>query len=510
MGILGSFNSVVKGGPVEGRRGYFRVLGLMLLCLGVSGCALPRWAENGFKLGPDYETPFAAVGNEWIENADPRVISQPPRHAEWWKVFNDPELDALIERAYRQNLTLREAGLRVLQARAQRAIVVGNLFPQTQQATGDFEREEVSFEADAPFVPSGLRRYNDWKAGLNLSWELDIWGKFRRAIESADASLEASVQDYDAILVSLVAEVATAYTEIRIFEERLEYARQNVEIQEGSLELATDRAEAGATSDVGESLAKSSLDSTRSSIPVLETGLRQTSNRLCTLLGIPPEDLVKKLDGKGGIPVAPSAVSVGIPADLLRRRPDVREAAAQVAAQSARIGIAESELYPSFVISGEIFLESAEFSNLFNSRARGGSVGPSFSWNILNYGRLVSNVRAQELRALELVESYKSTVLSANQEVEDALVSFLKTREQAQLLASSVAESKRSLDLLLIQFEEGKIEFSPVFFLQGILTSAEDQLAAAEGKVATSLIDVYKALGGGWEIRLKDGKPPAE
>jgi len=334
---------------------------------------------------------------------------------------------------------------------------------------------------------------------------LDIWGKFRRAIESADASLEASVQEYDAILVSLVAEVATAYTEIRTFERRLEYARENVRLQEGSLELATERAEAGATSDVGVNLATSSLDSTRASIPVLEAGLRQTNNRLCTLLGIPPKNLVKKFGGKGGIPSAPSAVSVGIPADLLRRRPDVREAAAQVAAQSARIGIAESELYPSFAISGTIYVEAAEFSDLFGSTARGGAIGPAFSWNILNYGRLVNNVRVQELRTLELVERYKSTVLTANREVEDALVSFLKRREQASRLASSVDATRKSLDLLLIQFKEGKIDYSSVFVLQGVLTSDEDRLAAAEGKVVTSLIEVYKALGGGWEIRLKDG-----
>ena len=501
----------LKEGPAKGGQLRFRALGVVILCLATSGCAgLSRWFKNGFKLGPNYETPFAAVGDQWIENADPSVISKPPRYEKWWKVFKDPALDDLVEKAYRQNLTLREAGLRVMRAREQRAIVAGNLFPQSQKATGHYAHEEVSFEAEAPFVPSGVRRINDWKFGINTAWELDVWGKFRRAVESADANLEASVQSYDAILEGLVAEVATAYAEIRTYEQRLEYARESVKIQEGSVALTTERAAAGATSEVGVSLAQSRLDSTRASIPVLETGLRLTNNRLCTLLGIPPKDLVRKLRGNRGIPSAPSSISVGIPADLLRRRPDVREAAAQVAAQSARIGIAESELYPSFVISGEIFVEAAEFNNLFKSRARGGGVGPSFSWNILNYGRLVNNVRVQELRAQELVENYKSTVLRANEEVEDGLVSFLKTQEQTELLTSSVDATRKSLDLLTIQFTEGKIDYSPVFLLQGILTSDKDRQAAAEGNVAISLIEVYKALGGGWEIRKQPSSSPPD
>ena len=332
-----------------------------------------------------------------------------------------------------------------------------------------------------------------------------MWGKFRRAIESSDASLEASIQDYDSILVSLVAEVATAYAEIRTFERRLEFARENVELQKDSLKLTTERADAGATSEVGANLASASLEATRAGIPELESGLRRTNNRLCTLLGIPPDDLVKKLGRKKQLPTVPSTVAVGIPADLLRRRPDVREAAAAVAAQSAKIGIAEARLYPSFAISGEIYLSAEEFGDLFGSRSGGGTVGPSFGWNILNYGRLINNVRLEELRAQELVERYKGAVLAANQEVEDALVAFLKSREQAKLLANSAAETKRSLDHLQIQFAEGKTEYSPIFVVQGFLTSIQDQQATAEGNVFINLIKVYKALGGGWQIRKRAG-----
>lgn len=484
-------------------RSPFCAVGLVIVCLTGAGCETSsQWMRNGFKLGPNYETPIAATGDEWIDHADPDVISQPPRHEEWWKVFDDPVLDDLIEKAYRQNLTLREAGLRVLQARAQRAIVGGDLYPQSQQAFGQFER---ILESQQEALPSPLRSLGDWSTGFNLSWELDVWGKLRRAIESSDASLEASIQDYDAILVSLVAEVATAYAEIRTFERRLEFARGNVNLQKKSLELTSERADAGATSEVGVNLARASLEATRAGIPDLESGLRQTNNRLCTLLGIPPEDFVKKLGRGKQQPTVPPTVAVGIPADLLRRRPDVREAAAAVAAQSARIGIAEADLYPSFAISGQIYVAAEEFGDLFGSRSSGGAVGPSFGWNILNYGRLVNNVRLQELRALELVERYKGTVLAANQEVEDALVAFLKSREQAKSLANSAAETNRSLALLQIQFEEGKIEYSPIFVVQGFLTSIQDQQATAEGNVFINLIKVYKALGGGWQIRRRAG-----
>ena len=274
----------------------------------------------------------------------------------------------------------------------------------------------------------------------------------------------------------------------------------NVEIQEGSLRLAQERADAGKTAYTSVHLAKSNLESTRAAIPSLEIGLRQSSNRLCTLLGIPSQDLAALL-GEASIPTAPPEVAVGIPADLLRRRPDIRAAERAVAAQSEQIGIAISDLYPHFSINGTFALASANFSDLFDSGSSTGSIGPSFRWNLLNYGRIINNVRLQGFGLEELIANYQNTVLIAGQEVEDALVAFLRNQQRVAYLRSSVVETEEALKLLTISFEEGAISFVGVFVLQGELTTSQDALAQAQGDVVTSLINLYKALGGGWQIR---------
>ena len=310
---------------------------LLAIALATSGCSLPQWARNGFKVGPEYHKPVAMIADDWIDSNDPRVLEQPPEYPDWWTVFQDPVLNDLVQTAHQQNLTLREAGARVLQARAQRALVAGNLFPQDQAISGSYSRKQIGVLAQPQLAPApGFQRsFDDWRVAGNLSWELDIWGRFRRAIESADAGLDASVEEYDAILVSLIAEVVTAYIDVRTFEQRLQYARQNVQTQEKSLQLTQARKEEGKTGKISVYLSQSNLEATKASIRPLEIGLRQANNRLCTLLGQPTYDLSQSL-GEGGIPSAPAEIAVGIPADLLRRRPDVRAAERRVAAQSAR------------------------------------------------------------------------------------------------------------------------------------------------------------------------------
>lgn len=477
-----------------------------LLSVLACGCGLTQWVHNGFKVGPNYPgPPPAGVSGSWIDTGSEQLIPCPPECPDWWSVFGDPTLDLLIRDAYRQNLSLREAGWRVMQARARQAIAVGNLFPQTQEGFADFERIQNSRNTA---IPPPIRAFDEWSTGFNLAWELDVWGRFRRAIASADAELDASVGDYDAILISLIAEVATAYVDYRTFQLRLEYARQNAQIQEGSLRLAEEQAEAGAKGDTGVHLAKSNLEATRAVIPALEIGLRQSANRLCTLLGVPTQDLTGILC-EGAIPTAPSEVAVGIPADLLRRRPDVRAAERAVAAQSEQIGIAVADLYPHFSIAGTFALESQDFADLFTSGSTSGSIGPSMRWDLLNYGRIINNVRLQESGLEELIASYQNTVLTANQEVEDALVAFLRNQQRVRFLEATAKETEEALRLLTILFKEGEIDFTGVFTLQGDLVAKQDQLAQAQGAVATSLISLYMALGGGWEIRCSDGRPRA-
>ncbi len=475
------------------------------ICLLSTGCQLRQWVQNGFKLGPNYRRPIAPVASEWIDSAEDRVVCEPPKYPYWWSVLQDPILNDLVDAAYQQNLSLREAGLRVLQARSQRAIAVGGLFPQSQEISGSYSRNQISSNTQPAVepVPGEFQRsFDDWSLAGALSWELDIWGRFRRAVESADANLDASVEDYDAILVCLIAEVVTAYVDIRTFEQRLAYARENVRIQEGSLELSKTRAREGKTGDISVYLSESNLNATKAAIPTYEIGLRQANNRLCTVLGIPTVDLIGSLGNQFGIPKAPAEIAIGIPADLLRRRPDVRAAERLVAAQSAQIGIALSDLYPSISITGEIFVQSENFSNLFQPLSNGGSIGPSFRWNLLNYGRIVNNVRFQDARFQELVVSYQNAVLRANQEVEDALIAYLKTQERVASLAETTLATQRALELQLINFKEGESDFTGVFVLQADLAQQQDALAQAEGEIIASLAGVYKALGGGWQIRL--------
>lgn len=472
---------------------------------------LRQWVKNHFKVGPNYLRPAAPVADAWIESGDRRLVGAPAEGCGWWGVFNDPVLNTLVQSAYDQNLSVKAAGLRVLEARAAAGIARGNVFPQFQQAFGDYQRVELSRNtANNPlaFAPPGSvkRNFDSWAAGFDAAWELDVWGRFRRNVEAADASLDASVESYDEILITLIGDTAATYVQIRAIEQQLQYARENVEIQKGSLELAEVRFRNGATTELDVQQAKNNLANTQGLIPSLQKSLRQTENRLCILLGMPPHDLRYLLGKTGPIPGAPPEVAVGIPCDLLRQRPDVRRAEREVAAQSARIGIAITDLYPAFTIFGQIGVQSEDISDLFTGGSVAGVVGgPSISWNILNYGRIKNNIRIQDARFQQRVVDYQSAVLKANQEVEDALVGFLRTQEQFEQDRAAVAAAKRSVDLALIQYRDGAIDFNRVFTLEGILASQQIQLAATQGQIATNLIGVYKALGGGWQIRLNCG-----
>lgn len=481
--------------------GWGRLVGAALLLAYLSGCgtSLREYVHNGFKVGPDYCRPAAAVADQWIDVQDPQLSAQ-QNDPIWWRTFQDPVLDSLIHTAYRQNLSLRVAGARILEARALRAIAVGEIFPQSQQAFGEYSRNALSYNGPSGMV--GNHFFDDWTTGASLAWELDFWGRFRRAIESADANLDASVEHYDSVLVLLLAEVAQHYADVRVAEQRLEYARQNVTIQKGSLRIADDRFTNGATTKLDVTQGTSSLAQTEATIPPLEASRRRAVNGVCILLGMPPQNLDALLAGHGGIPLPPPQVAVGIPAELLRRRPDIRRAEREVAVQSALIGVAESDLYPHFAITGTIALDATKFSDLFDGRSLAGSVGPSFNWNILNYGRLINNVRVQEARFQQLALQYQNALLAANAEAENAIITYLKSQQQVGSLKLSTKAASESVELVEKQYREGKVDFNRVFSIQQTLTLQQDQLAVAEGSVAKNLIELYKSLGGGWQIRL--------
>lgn len=475
----------------------------LLLAATMVGCtSFTDYFRNGLKVGPNYQRPAAPVAVHWIDANDVRVRSTADDLSTWWTVFNDPALNWLVGTSYRQNLTLREAGFRVLAARAQLAISVGFIFPQSQDVTGSYMRNAVSTEtANGSNIANPF--FSQWNVGFNLGWEIDFWGRFRRAVEADSAELDASVENYDDVLVTLLSDVASNYATMRTLEERLRYTLANVQLQKDTLRIVNARFQAGTTGEADVHQAASVLAQTEAQIPVIEIDLRIATNQLCILLGIPPEELQQRL-GAAPIPVAPPDVAVGVPADLLRRRPDVRRAERQAAAQSARIGVAESEFYPHISVLGSIGYSAQEFQQLFNQNALVGSVGPSFQWNVLQYGRLVNNVRLQDARFQQLVANYQNTVLTANRDAENGLVTFLRSQQRTKSQAYSVSEAEKAVRLVLLQYKAGTTDYTRVAQVERDLVLQQDLLAQAQGQIAQGLIQVYRALGGGWQIRLGD------
>jgi NodT family efflux transporter outer membrane factor (OMF) lipoprotein len=432
-------------------------------------------------------------------------LDEPAEVREWWTSFNDPVLTALVNKAYEQNLTLRAAGLRVIQARAARGIAVGEFFPQEQEISADYGKYRISDNNrnNPPF-----HRFREAGVSFDAAWELDLWGKFRRNINAADAALLASIADYDDVLVSLVAEVGLVYVEIRTLERRIELAKENVRIQQKSLELAESRFRNGAVTKLDVTEARSTLANTQSTVPNFESSLRTAKLSLCVLLGQSVSKLEEELAGGSGIPLAPPELSIGVPADLLRRRPDVRAAERVAAFRSELIGIATADLFPSIGVGGgrgyqasdaeDVYLST---NNLFSSESITWSIGPFFRWPILNYGRIMNNKRVKDAAFQEAAVNYQNTVLQAAAEVESALYGFLKARQTVAYLTESSENSRRSLELSMFQYLEGQTSFLRVDIAAAGLNRQQDKQAVAEGLVATTLIKAYKALGGGWDLR---------
>ncbi|MEM6260522.1 MAG: efflux transporter outer membrane subunit [Planctomycetota bacterium] len=475
--------------------------------LGLLGLTLPLLA--GCMVGPDYSRPDAAINTEWLELEEETFKSDPSVLTDWWKVFQDPVLNGLIADAYAQNLDLESAGLRVIQARAARGIAVGDFFPQEQSLNADLDRSALSRNESGATTD---RFFSSTGVSLDVAWELDFWGKFRRGIETEDALLLASIADYDDVLVTVLSEVALAYIDIRTTERRLELAEANVEAQSNSLDIAEVRFRNGATTELDVTEARSTLANTRATIPSLRAELRSAKLSLCVLLGRTPDTLEAKLAGGSGIPTAPAEVAIGAPAEMLRRRPDVRLAERIAAAQSAQIGVAKADLYPSISISGSTGLGAstadppsgfgADLGDFADAESFTGFIGLGVNWPFLNYGRIRNNVRLQDAAYQEAVADYRSTVLLAAAEAEEALYGFLRSREEFELLEESAAAAARSLELATTQYTEGSVDFTRVNDANAFLAEQQDAAAQSKGAIAERLVLAYKALGGGWETRV--------
>ncbi|MDJ0740534.1 MAG: efflux transporter outer membrane subunit [Gammaproteobacteria bacterium] len=481
-----------------------RLLSSLLLIVPLGGCA---------KLGPDFTKPPAPVAKDWLES-DPRLKRDAAELRTWWKLFEDPVLDRLIDAAQAQNLPLQIAGLRILEARAGLGIALGQRYPQVQQVGGGaiFERSSDN-QVNTAGTDSSAWTYD---VGFDAAWELDLWGRFQRGIESADASLLASVADYQDVLVSLTAEVANAYLTVRTFEERIALANENVAIQRRGVALAAARYRNGETTELDLQQARALLNDTRATIPLLAAGLRHAQNALATLLGEPPGQVQGMLVGQPAIPRAPTEVAVGLPAELLRRRPDVRRAELRAAAQSALVGVATTDLYPRFTLIGSIGLAASSgtnttrsgdngFDKLFDADSLTFVGGPSFTWNLFNYGRIKNSVRVQDARLQQLLVNYQETVLRAAREVEDAMVGYVRSQEQVRFLAASVTAARRAVDISLLQYRDGAVDYQRVLDSQNSLVTQQDLWTKTRGDVTRNLVAMYKSLGGGWQIH--EGRP---
>ena len=489
------------------RRGIVRLCVMALLVSTLVGCqGIGHWWHNNKLVGPNYCEPNVPVAGEYTDFDSPTINSALSADSHWWTVFADPQLDQLIGMVYEQNLSLKAATWRIAEARALRNIAAANLLPQNQTAFGQYAHTQNSLNAATAF-PGFPLTIDDWSVGFDASWEIDLWGKIRRGVRAADAQLTASVKDYDFALVTLIGDVASLYIQICSLDERLELARKNVELQEGSLDVASKRFEAGRTSKLDVVQGESNLAATKSLIPQLELARRQSLNALAVLLGMPPGQAGELLPSTGTIPDVPTEVMVGIPAELIRRRPDIRSAERLMAAQFEQIGIAEAELYPSFAFSGTLGYQAASFSDLFDSSSFTGTAAPGFRWNILNYGRLRNNIRVQEALVNQVRFDFENKVLVAQQEVEDAIVEFIKSGEQYEFDKDNAEANREAVQLALASYKEGKEDFGRVFVVQSNLVTAQDKLVATKAAMALAVVKTYKSLGGGWEIRCEGVAP---
>jgi NodT family efflux transporter outer membrane factor (OMF) lipoprotein len=470
----------------------------------LTGCTSFRdYVHNGYKVGPNYCTPPAEVAKQWIDAGDPRIRTSPVDLAHWWEVFNDPVLNRLVLCAYQQNLTVKQAGFQILAARYQLAIAQGNLFPQTQTVNGSYTRAaSTSLNVLNPALtqPIFLDR---WNYNFNLQWQLDFWGQFRRAVQAQEAFLESNVANYDAALVTMFADAAQYYLAIRTDQQAIKSLRENVKIQKDLVIYTKRRFDAGfRETELALAQARAIQESTEAQIPPLEQDIRQKSDALCVLMGMPPTDLTSMI-GQGPIPTVPPDIAIGIPADLIRRVPAVRQAERLAAQQAEQIGIAQAAIYPAIFVNGTFGYTALNFPQLFSSNAFNGSVGPSFQWNILNYGRLVNNVRLQDATLKQLITAYQQSVLVANQAVEDGLATFFHAHEQTALLKASVKDYQDALRIVLAQEKVGAVDYSIYATIATPLVQQENLLATAQGQIVQGLVQVYQALGGGWQIRCQ-------
>ena len=518
----------------------------------ISAAILTTCVLSGCAVGPRYQTPTPELPESWHQSATGGLAPGNAEVQEWWRVFEDEELTNLIDRAAAGNLDVRLAILRVRQARALRGIAAGELLP-TLSGRGAYQRSKASANgpmggglqapsagaqfrntvtrgiatsvlserlgAAAGTGPNGatsafaggllglMPSHNElgdtdetnlFSSGFDASWELDVFGGIRRNVEAADAEVTAALEDYHGVLVSLLAEVAATYIDIRALQSQIDATRQNIELQRQTLTLTQARFKADLTSELDVHQAQTNLAATEAELPLLETGLTISIYRLSVLLGREPAALYEELSVPRDMPQPPAETFVGAPADILRRRPDLRTAERRLAAETARIGVAAAELYPRFTLSGTLALEATDINHLTDGRSVTYGFGPAVRWNIFDGLRNLNRIAAQEAVVHQAYVSYERTLLIALQEVETAMASYKSEQVRRDALLRAAESARRAVQLAERRYEDGLTDFQIVLDVQRSLVSLENAVAQSRGQVAVNLVALYKALGGGW------------
>jgi multidrug efflux system outer membrane protein len=458
---------------------------------------------SGCMVGPDYKQPKPKMPSEYGEKSARTSAAEPNELAQWWKNFNDPNLDSLIIEAINGNLSLKQAESRLRQARAQRKIAVAGLWPSAN-ASGSYQRIRGGGATTGGTTIAGAGGANEfslYQAGFDAAWELDVFGQTRRSVEAATANVGAALEDQRDVLVSLMAEVALNYVDLRGFQRQIVIAQENLKSQQQTVELTEKQLKAGTVTELEVSQAKAQMSATAAQIPALETSAHQTMHLLSVLLGKDPMALSHLLSESAPIPAAPPEIPVGLPSDLLRQRSDIRRAERQLAAATANIGVATAELFPKFSLTGSLARAGTNYESLGQPANNLWSVGPTFSWPIFTAGSIRANIQVQNEIQKQTAAAYEQTVLTALQETEDALIAYAKEHSRRKDLRDSVNASRQALNLANQQYLLGTTAFLNVLTAQRAVYLAEAALVQSDTAISTDVVSIYKALGGGWQAQ---------
>jgi len=481
-----------EGNDMKTRQLVFLTLLTITTILVIAGCTV----------GPNYHQPQTKTPAQWNESLAGGETNSPITTTEWWTNFNDSELDSLIQRAAQSNLDLRIAQARVREARAQYGIASADLWPTVDGSSSYARARESQHQpllGSIPLPGNVPFENNVYQAGFDASWEIDVFGGKRRAKEAAGAQVSASVFGRRDVLITLLGDVARNYVDLRGYQGRLAIARENIQAQEKSLAITRDRFAKDLASDLDVQQASTVLATTRAEVPTLESSIQTSIHRLEVLLGGQPGTLQAELSEASPLPTRPPVVPVGLPSELLLRRPDIRQAERQLAAATANIGVAKADLFPKFFLTGAAGFQSVSASDWFTGGSKLWSVGPTMEWRIFDAGRIRSNIKVQNARQEQALAAYEKTVLTAFEEVENGLVLYAKEQVRRHSLEDAVVSSRKSLDTANKLYANGLADFLRVLDAERSLYQSQDALVQSDRTISADLISLYKSLGGGWQ-----------